>query len=118
MAHTVLRHVQRGTSPNLGSGADTIVYDAERRYAFSFGGDYGTLSIIAVHARKNIAVVQTLTTKPSARLGALDPKTGRVFILVAKFGPPAAPVSLPGLRSLPGINPHTFEFLVVSPGPP
>jgi hypothetical protein len=105
-------------SVKVGSGADGIIYDPERHVAFSFGGEDGTLSVIAVHSRKNIALVQTLKTKPGARLGALDPKTGRVYIPVATFGPPAAPLKLPGLETLPGLNPHTFEFLVVAPTSP
>jgi len=102
-------------SEKVGSGADGVIYDPERHYVFSFGGDDGALSIVAVHGREKIALVQTLKTKPSARLGALDGKTGRVYIPVGVFGPPAAPIRLPGLRSLPGLNPHTFEFLVVAP---
>lgn len=102
----------------VGPGADGIVYDPERHVLFSFGGHDGTLSIIAVRDRKNIALVQTLKTKPGARLGALDPKTGRVYIPSASFGPPAAPITLPGYHSIPGLNPQTFEFLVVSPTVP
>lgn len=102
-------------SVKVGAGADGLVYDPERHFAFSFGGDDGTLSIVAVHDRKNIALVQTLKTKPGARLGALDPKTGRIYIPSATFGPPAAPITLPGLGTLPGLNPHTFELLVVAP---
>src|SRR5271168_907072 len=77
-------------SVKVGAGADGLVYDSKRNYVFSFGGDDGTLSIIAVNGRKNIALAQTLKTKPGARLGALDPKTGRVYIPSASFGPPAA----------------------------
>jgi DNA-binding beta-propeller fold protein YncE len=99
----------------VGPGADGIVYDPDRHFLFSFGGDDGTLSIIAVRDRKNIDLVQTLKTKPGARLGALDPKTGRVYIPSASFGPPAAPITLPGMESLPGLNPHTFEFVVAAP---
>jgi DNA-binding beta-propeller fold protein YncE len=105
-------------SVKVGPGADGIVYDPERHVVFSFGGDDGTVSVIAVHGRKSIALVQTLKTKPGARLGALDPKTGRVYIPAATFGPPAAPLKLPGLESVPGLNPHTFEFLVVAPTSP
>ena len=34
------------------------------------------------------------------------------------FGPPAAPITLPGLEPMPGLNPHTFVFLVVAPASP
>ncbi len=105
-------------SVKVGPGADAVIYDPVRGYAFSFGGDDGSLSIIAVHDRNSIALAQTLKTKPSARLGALDQTTGRLYIPAAVFGPPAAPITVPGLGSLPGLNPHTFEFLVVAPSSP
>ena len=109
---------QEVASVKVGPGADGLAFDPERRFLFSFGGDDGTLSIIAVKDRKDIALAQTLTTRPGARLGAVDPKTGRVYIPSASFGPPAAPITLPGLGTLPGLNPHTFEFLVVEPTSP
>jgi DNA-binding beta-propeller fold protein YncE len=105
-------------SVKVSPGSDVLAYDPRRHFVFSFGGDDGTLSIIAVDGRRNIALVQTLKTKPGGRLGALDPKTGRVYIPVASFGPPAAPITLPGLGGLPGLNPHTFEFLVFAPTSP
>jgi DNA-binding beta-propeller fold protein YncE len=105
-------------SVKVGAGADALIYDRERHFVFSFGGDHGTLRIIALKDRSSIALVQTLKTKPGARLGALDPKTGRVYIPSASFGPPAAPIKLPGMEELPGLNPHTFEFLVIAPNGP
>lgn len=106
---------KEAASIKVGPGADGIVYDAKRHVLFSFGGDDGTLSVIAVHGPKDIALVQTLKTRHGARLGALDPTTGRVYIPVAKFGPPAAPIKLPGMAAMPGLNPHTFEIFVVAP---
>jgi DNA-binding beta-propeller fold protein YncE len=105
-------------SITVGAGADGLAHDPERNIVFSFGGDVGTLSVIALQGRNNIALVQTLKTKPGARLGALDPKTGRIYIPSASFGPPAAPIKLPGMEELPGLNPHTFEFIVVAPTAP
>lgn len=113
-----LKTLREVASVKVGAGADGVIYDAERGYAFTFGGDEGTLSIIAVRDPNSISLVQTLTTRPSARLGALDPRTGRLYIPAAVFGPPAAPFIVPGLGSLPGLNPHTFEFLVVAPRSP
>jgi DNA-binding beta-propeller fold protein YncE len=105
-------------SVKVGVGADGIVYDPVRRFAFSFGGDDATLSIIAVKNRQDIALAQTLATQPGARLGALDPKTGRVYIPSASFGPAAKPIDLPGIGVIPGMIPGSFEFLVVAPNTP
>jgi DNA-binding beta-propeller fold protein YncE len=104
-------------SVKVGANSDALVYDPDRHFVFSFGSVDGTLSIISVRDRNNIALVQTLRTKPSARLGALDPKTGRVYIPAAQLGPPAAPIKLPGMNERPGLNPHTFEFIVIAPSP-
>jgi DNA-binding beta-propeller fold protein YncE len=109
---------QEMASVSVGTGADGIIYDAKRHIVFSFGGDNGTVSVIAVHGPKEISLVQTLKTGLGARLGALDPMTGRVYIPVAKFGPPAAPIKMPGMEAIPGLNPHTFKFLVVGPTSP
>ncbi len=105
-------------SLQVGKGSDALIYDPRRHFVFSFGGESGTLSIIALKGRDHIALLQTLKTQPSARLGALDPKTGRVYIPAAIVGPPAAPIKLPGMEEMPGLNPHTFKFIVVEPTAP
>ena len=53
------------------------------------------------------AVVQTLTTQIGARTGAVDPKTGVVYL-------PTATYTLQG--GIPTVTPGTFQVLVVSPG--
>ena len=105
-------------SLKVDEGSDAVIFDPDRHYVFSFGGESGTLSIIALKDRSHIALVQTLKTQPSARLGALDRKTGRVYIPAAIVGPPAAPIKLPGMEEMPGLNLHTFKFIVVEPTAP
>jgi DNA-binding beta-propeller fold protein YncE len=96
----------------VGKGADAVVYDAARRVAFVPAGADATLTVIAVRGASDIAVVQTLPTKRGVRLGALDARTGALYLPSAEFG--GAPVRLPGLRPFPGVTPGTFEFLVVA----
>ena len=96
----------------VGKGADAIVFDPMRHVAFVPAGDDGTLTVIAVHGAGDIAVVQTLPTKRGVRLGALDTKTGALYLPSADFGGPE--VRLPGVRPFPGVTPGTFEFLVVA----
>ncbi|HLQ14033.1 MAG TPA: hypothetical protein VK130_12430 [Steroidobacteraceae bacterium] len=50
--------------------------------------------------------LQTLKTAPSARLGALDAITGRLYLPTAKLGPPKPP------QPWPTVVPGTFAFLV------
>ena len=48
-----------------------------------------------------------LATKKSARLGAVDPNTGNVYLPSGKLGPPVPP------DPWPTVVPGSFEILVV-----
>jgi DNA-binding beta-propeller fold protein YncE len=56
---------------------------------------------------KGVATLRTGMGK-SARLGALDPKTGNVYLPAGKLGPPVPP------NPWPTVLPGSFEFLVVA----
>ena len=92
----------------VGDGPDAIMYDAARKLAFVPGGESGDLTVISAAGGK-LKVVQTVKTAVSARTGAVDPKTGKVYLPSAKMAPPAA-----GQRR-PTPVPGSFELLVVSP---
>ncbi len=112
--------VQDGTavaSIKVGAGADCIVYDHVRHVVFSPSGLEGTLSIITVDSPSSIKLKQTIKTRVGSRLGALDPNSGNFYLPAGTFGPPAPPLKLPGLEPMPGLNPGTFEFIVVGPRP-
>lgn len=89
-----------------GKGSDGVIFDAGRRLVFVPAGRDGTLSIVSVEGGKP-AVVQKLETQKGARLGALDPGTGRVYLPTAQLGPPVPP------EPWPSVKPGTFEFLIV-----
>jgi hypothetical protein len=93
----------------VGHGADAVMFDAVRRRAFVPSGDDGTLSVIAIRSKSDIALVQTLRTQKGTRLGAVDIDSGRIYLPSAKFGPPKPPIPYPTV--LPG----SFEFLVAAP---
>jgi DNA-binding beta-propeller fold protein YncE len=99
----------------VAKGADALLYDARRHVAFVPGGDEGQLSIVSVDGPGRIRVIQTLTTQPGTRLGAVDPNTGRVYLPTVKRDPKAPPLKLPGLEPIPAPIPASFEFLVVAP---
>lgn len=90
----------------IGKGPDAVIYDAERQLAFIPCGRDGVLEVIAVKGRKDVAVIGKVTTQPGARTGALDPKTGKLYLPTAKY-------TLTGGR--PTTTPGSFEVLVVSP---
>jgi len=70
----------------------TLLYDPVRHIAFSTSGDEGTVSVIAVRDAHDIRVVQTLNrralkTRWGARLAALDPTTGRLYVPTVEYDP-------------------------------
>ncbi len=91
----------------IGQGPDAVLLDAKRRRAFIPCAE-GVMNVIALDARDAVKVVATVATQPRAKTGALDPRTGKVYLPAAKFAAPEKEGERP--RPLPG----TFEILVVS----
>lgn len=95
----------------IGSGVDANAFDAEAGLAFSSNGD-GTLTVVHEDSPNQYAVVQNVPTERGARTMALDPKTHRIYLVTAKFGPvPAPTASDPHPR--PAMEPGSFLLLVV-----
>lgn len=90
-----------------GAGSDGVIYDAERKLVFVPAGRDGTLAVISLADGKPL-LTQSLKTQKSARLGALDAKTGNVYLPAGKLGPPIPP------NPWPTVLPGSFEFLVVA----
>ncbi|HEX3718372.1 MAG TPA: YncE family protein [Verrucomicrobiae bacterium] len=76
------------TSVPIGNGVDACAFDPGTQLAFSSCRD-GTTTIAHEDSPDKLTVVQTLTTRPSARTMALDPKTHRIYLPAAKFEAPA-----------------------------
>jgi hypothetical protein len=76
------------TSVPIGNRVDACAFDPGTQLAFSSCGD-GTTTIAHEDSSNKLTVVQTLTTRPSARTMALDPKTHRIYLPAAKFEAPA-----------------------------
>ncbi|HEY2661844.1 MAG TPA: hypothetical protein VGI79_19140 [Caulobacteraceae bacterium] len=91
----------------IGKGPDAVIYDAQRKLAFIPCGRDGVLEVVAVKSASDIKIVATIKTQPGARTGALDPKTGKLYLPTAKYNLAA------GGRPTP--TPGTFEVLVVAP---
>ena len=92
----------------IGAGPDSVIYDRARRLAFIPCGRDGVLEVISVRGPTDVSVVQTAKTQTGARTGAVDEKTGRLYL-------PTAAYSLPGGGGRPVAQPGTFEILVVAP---
>ena len=93
----------------IGKGPDAVLYDPRRKLAFVPCGRDGVLVVIDVRKGADAAVIQTVKTELGARTGAVDPKTGKVYLPAASYGPPATP----GGR--PTMIPNSFHVVVVSP---
>lgn len=97
----------------IGEGPDAAAFDPDKKLAFSSNGA-GTLTIVKQDGPDKYSVAQTLTTEKSARTMALDPKTHKIYLPAAQFGPP--PAATPDdPRPRPSIVPGTFHLIVVSP---
>jgi hypothetical protein len=95
----------------IGPGPDCVMFDAARHLALVPTGGDGMLTIIPLHGgkEKGIGAVSTVATQVLARLGALDPKTGRLYLPIAQ----AKPVPDPGQRRT--LIPGSFAVMVLAP---
>jgi len=66
----------------IGDGTDFAEFDAQRGLAFSSNRD-GTLSIIAEKSPTEFVALPSVATAFGARTMALNPKTGRIFLVTA-----------------------------------
>jgi DNA-binding beta-propeller fold protein YncE len=90
----------------IGPRPDGAFADEARHRAYIPSGGDGTLAVIDTSGPlpHKIATVQTET---GARTGAVDPSTGTVYSIAAKFGPP------PAGGGRPPIVPGTVELIVI-----
>lgn len=91
----------------IGTGNDAVMYDPRRHLALIPAGRSGNLAVIALEGPKANTVIDTVPTQVGARTGAVDPKTGKVWLPTAQYAPPAQPGGRP--TTVPG----TFQVLVL-----
>ena len=99
------------TTVPIGSGADGAEFDASSQTAFSPNGD-GTLTVIHEDSPDKFSVVENVPTQRGARTMTLDPKSHKLFLITAEFGPPPAPTA-ERPRPRPSVIPGSFTLLVV-----
>jgi DNA-binding beta-propeller fold protein YncE len=94
----------------IGERVDGVAFDPALGLAFSSNGE-GTLTVVREESPMKFTVVGNVTTAPGARTLALDPKTHRIYLVTAQFGP--APQPTPERpRPRPSPLPGTFEVMV------
>jgi YVTN family beta-propeller protein len=95
----------------IGGGVDAAGFDPETGLAFSSNGE-GTLTVIREDSPDKFTVLENVATRRGARTMALDPKTHRVFLVTAEFGPP--PRATPERpRPRPSVVPGSFTLLIL-----
>lgn len=72
------------TTLPIGAGVDAVAYDPETKLIFCSNGD-GTTTIIKQESADKYELVQTLVTQVRAKTLALDTKTHKIYLSVAKF---------------------------------
>jgi DNA-binding beta-propeller fold protein YncE len=92
---------------SVGGFPDSVPYDPNRKLAFIPAALSGMMSVIALSGPQNNTIIDTVPTQLGARTGAVDPKTGRIYLPSAEY---ILPVPA-GQR--PQTKPGTFQVLVV-----
>ena len=73
-----------GTVP-IGAGASGLAIDAARHLIVSANGQDGSLSVVRQLGPDKYALVETVATRPMARVLALDPASDRLFTVAASY---------------------------------
>jgi hypothetical protein len=95
----------------IGGGTDGAGFDAGTGLAFSSNGE-GTLTVVRETSAGKFEVAETVTTQRGARTMAVDPKTHKLYLPTAEFGPAPAPTpDVPRPRPTPVKD--SFTVLVV-----
>lgn len=92
----------------VGAGADAVIYDNGTKRAFVPSAIDGLLTVVKVNGPRDVQVVEQVPTQVGTRTGAIDPKTGTLYLPTARFGP---------LNKLgwPEALPGTVQLLVMRP---
>ena len=92
----------------VGKGGDSVIYDSVRKRAFVPTAFDGLVTVVAVNSKSDVRVLEQVKGQIGTRTGAVDPKTGTLYLPSARFGP---------LNKLgwPEALPGTVEMLVLEP---
>lgn len=93
----------------IGTDPDAVLTDEARGLAYIPCGGTGTLVVLDIANPAAIAVREVVPTQNGAKTGAVDPRTGKVYLPTAIL----APVEPGAKRGKP--IPATFAILVVAP---
>ena len=97
----------------IGRGTDSAAFDPRRKLAFSANKD-GTLSIVSEQGPTRIVALGNVSTAPGAKNMAIDPQSGRIFLVTADVSatlPPKRAGSAPDYQFATG----SAKLLILDP---
>jgi DNA-binding beta-propeller fold protein YncE len=97
----------------IGKGSDAARYDKAQDWFLSSNGD-GTLTVVAPHGPDGFAALGNVKTALGARTMAVDPRTGRVFLVTATVTGTIPPKTA-GDHAHYVFAPGSFTLLVFDP---
>ncbi len=95
----------------IGKGPDAAIYDPVRQVVFIPSGIDSVLEVISVADPAHVTSIQRLPTQILVRSGAVDPASGRLYLMAAQ----PDPTKPTGGGGRPTPKDGTFEMLVVGP---
>src|SRR3984893_5388324 len=73
----------------IGQGVDAVAFHPTEKLVLTSNGGEGTMSVFKQDSKDAYHLVETVVTRVNARTMALDPKTGKVFTVMAESVRPA-----------------------------
>jgi len=101
----------------IGAGTDAAAFDPKRHLVFSSNGRDGTLSIILEKDAQTFVDLGSMPTAPMARTMAIDPDTGRLFLVSARIDAAATTAAGNPAPRRPAIVPGSLQLLFLDPEP-
>jgi hypothetical protein len=69
----------------IGRGVDEVMYDARARSVITANGEDGSMSVIAQTSADAYQLAETVGTRPMARTGVLDERSGKIYLVNAQY---------------------------------
>ncbi|MGZ5200183.1 MAG: YncE family protein [Telluria sp.] len=73
------------TSVPIGRGVDEVMYDARSKSIMTANGEDGSLSVIRQQSPDSYQLAETVGTRPMARTGVLDERSGKIYLVNAQY---------------------------------